>query len=105
MNHLATNERRNFVSRKSGLFRKAFQISQLFKAQVYVLIESESAYYSYSTDDNGSWPPNHIDIVSGNLYFYRNVTNLTKSRNHHSKSSRPRAIIRLPVSYSMLVTI
>jgi hypothetical protein len=60
---LTLNERRNFFSRKKGIFKKAFEIGDMFNAQICVLIRCESIHYAFRTDNESTWPPNFEDVV------------------------------------------
>jgi hypothetical protein len=61
---LTFNQRRAFIARKRGLFKKASEMGEMFKVKVQVLIESsETSRHEFLTEHKG-WPPNRSEIVS-----------------------------------------
>lgn len=60
---LSLNERRNFGSRKKGIFNKATKIAELFGAQIYIIIRCEGQDYAFSTGGDHQWPSNFHDVV------------------------------------------
>jgi hypothetical protein len=58
------NEKRNFVSRKKGIYTKLTKIAELFGTQMYIIIRYKSKDYAFSTSRDASWPPNFDEVVS-----------------------------------------
>lgn len=53
---------KNFLSRKASLQKKTFQITDLFGANAFLLIELDSKFFSFRSKKD-RWPPSFEEVV------------------------------------------
>lgn len=49
-------KRERFRKRKVCIFKKAFEVSQIFSVDVFVGIRRGERYFTYSSNDASAWP-------------------------------------------------
>lgn len=56
-------KRERFRKRKISIFKKAFEVSEIFSVDVYVAIRRGERYFTYSSSNESRWPDRE-EIVS-----------------------------------------
>ena len=80
---LDMNARRSFHRRRLGLFKKAYELHQRFRADIGValIVRIGDQYYVYRSSQSSNWPPSMQDIVSRvETLPFTHVTNAPNSR-------------------------
>lgn len=57
-------ERRNFLRRKDGAFKKAFELQKRFGANVAMIVVIDGQWFVYRSSDSKVWPSSMKQIVS-----------------------------------------
>jgi hypothetical protein len=64
------NFRQQQYRRRKSLFRKGVEYSDIYQADVYLIIQVNNQYFILNTNSSGTWPPSGEQIVSVNLHLY-----------------------------------
>ncbi|OCK90182.1 uncharacterized protein K441DRAFT_666611 [Cenococcum geophilum 1.58] len=79
----ATNE--NFRKQKETFLQKANRLKRDYDADCYILIRRNGRFYTYTSIDQPSWPPNPQDLEK----FYPAPVKKTPAHFNQVKEGRP----------------